>query len=572
MAQSQATCQQDSALTLRPASDVMRLPALGASFAHRLSFKRTLIRALHSQKAEMRLHEVALDEEGFGHAVLVMPFYGKEYALIAYSRPLDDADRTDRVIATAWDASFCLFDGIPSAADIAQLSDEVTHQEAGQYHEKVMTLSRANKSVRLFAHVVESLADGQQPDHDKIAAIGYLMRTTAVYGNGKFGIADRDVIKEYPGLDGPFRAEMLTVYLIREFTFLLAEHVAKARGGAQASRLHPVMRRNLGVGNSTGLGMAPFLIHHPNLLHSWIMVRETAIARTRQQAALSTEQQQAYRRLADRVQAHLDQWQVDDAGYQAIIRQLRHDWATLRSRIVDYLAAPYPFDGLVTYASPLGDDFQALIASFIMEYQPDICDGLEDCMTQARAPLLEPAMTMSQLHNIIQRHYQWALAIDTSHPDARRQFWYVSEEKLEPRLGDATKEAGQDKEMPFAIAHYIAEVMAQMVSLGPDATVAELLLRYPQSRFIVRRLQNTAHFPYAEIAGNLVGAECRPIDLLRCKLSFFGASKFDPRSDRWTRITMFQGAPSAAELSDADADDWAFWVVSPPTSLRAEMA
>ena len=272
------------------------------------------------------------------------------------------------------------------------------------------------------------------------------------------------------------------------------------------------------------------------------------------------------------MQAHLDQWQVDDAGYQAIIRQLRHDWATLRSVIDDYLAAPYPFDGLVTYASPLGDDFQALMASFIMEYQPDICDGLEECMTQARAPLLEPAMTMSQLHNIIQRHYQWALAIDTSHPDARRQFWYVSEEKLEPRLGDATKEAGQDKEMPFAIAHYIAEVMAQMDSLGPDATVAELLLRYPQSRFIVRRLQNTAHFPYAEIAGNLVGAECRPIDLLRCKLSFFGASKFDPRSDRWTRITMFQGAPSAAELSDADADDWAFWVVSPPVSLRAEMA
>ena len=573
MQQTQATCQQDETLTLRPASDVMRLPALGASFAHRLSFKRTLIRALHSQKAELRLHEVALNDEGFGHAVLVMPFHGKEYALIAYSRPLADAERTDRVIATAWDASFCLFDGIPSAADVAQLSEEVTHQEAGQYHEKVMTLSRANKSVRLFAHVVDALAEGQQPDHDKIAAIGYLMRTTAVYGNGKFGIADRDVIKNYPGLDGPFRAEMLTVYLIREFTFLLAEHVAKARGGAKATSLHPVMRRNLGVGNSTGLGMAPFLIHHPNLLHSWIMVRETAIARTRQRVALSSDEQQIYHKLADRVQAHLDQWQVDDAGYQSIIAQLRKEWTALRSVLDDHLASSYPFEALFTYASTRGDDFTALMASFTMEYQSEICDGLEDCMTQARAPLLEPAMTMSQLHKIIQQHYQWALAIDISKSEARQQFWYVSEEKLEPRLGDATKEAGQDKEMPFAIAHYIADLLTQMDSLGSDATVAELLLRYPQSRFIVRRLQNTAHFPYAEIAGNLVGAECRPIDLLRCKLSFFGASKFDPRSDRWTRITMFQGAPSAAELSDPQADDWAFWVVAPPAlSSPSEMA
>ena len=58
-----------------------------------------------------------------------------------------------------------------------------------------------------------------------------------------------------------------------------------------------------------------------------------------------------------------------------------------------------------------------------------------------------------------------------------------------------------------------------------------------------------------------IGKTCRPIDLLRCKLSFFGASKFDPRSDRWTRITLYQGAPTAADLDDAAADDWAFWVV-----------
>ena len=50
----------------------------------------------------------------------------------------------------------------------------------------------------------------------------------------------------------------------------------------------------------------------------------------------------------------------------------------------------------------------------------------------------------------------------------------------------------------------------------------------------------------------------RPIDLLRCKLSFFGASKFDPRSDRWLRITMYQGAPFPDELARLDPDDLAY--------------
>ena len=44
--------------------------------------------------------------------------------------------------------------------------------------------------------------------------------------------------------------------------------------------------------------------------------------------------------------------------------------------------------------------------------------------------------------------------------------------------------------------------------------------------------------------------------MLRCKLSFFGASKFDPKSDRWVRVNLFQGAPLKGELNDPKNDDW----------------
>ena len=42
---------------------------------------------------------------------------------------------------------------------------------------------------------------------------------------------------------------------------------------------------------------------------------------------------------------------------------------------------------------------------------------------------------------------------------------------------------------------------------------------------------------------------------MRLKLSFFGALKFDPRSDKWLRICMFQGAPLPEQLKNYD-DHW----------------
>ena len=48
-----------------------------------------------------------------------------------------------------------------------------------------------------------------------------------------------------------------------------------------------------------------------------------------------------------------------------------------------------------------------------------------------------------------------------------------------------------------------------------------------------------------------------PIDMLRLKLSFFGAQKFDPRSDKWLRICMYQGAPLMNEISQTN-DKWIY--------------
>ena len=44
--------------------------------------------------------------------------------------------------------------------------------------------------------MVDSLSNGKQPNKEILSKVGYLYRTTAVYGSGKFGLADRFRIKK----------------------------------------------------------------------------------------------------------------------------------------------------------------------------------------------------------------------------------------------------------------------------------------------------------------------------------------------------------------------------------------
>lgn len=315
------------ALSLRPASEVMRLARMGAAFPTRLSFMRTLLRRIRAERCEVTRPVWTMNADGYGEGVFSLALGGHTYSLVAISSPLADEDRSDRVIAEAWDAAFVLYDGVPDASEIARIARDAPKQEAAQFTERDLVLSRANKSVRLFQEVVTCLAAGEQPPAQRIDEIGYLMRTTAVYGNGKFGIADRARFQDRPGLSGPFQVEMLTVWLIRAFTHDLAEHVAACRAPGKAVKLDPKLKRHLGIGNSTGLGMAPFLVTHPQLLHAWVLAKETALARVLSSDAKPDAQQlTAY---MTQVADHLQSWNVPDERQMARIEVLRTEVQTL---------------------------------------------------------------------------------------------------------------------------------------------------------------------------------------------------------------------------------------------------
>ncbi len=546
---------------LRDPNEVNRLARLGSAHAHRLSFMRVLLRRLKRENWQFSRDRFEIDAKGVGRAVYLATGPTRTYALVAFAHDLPDELRSDRVIAEAWDTTFCLHDGVPTDADLERLQANVPRQEAGRISDRELSLSRANRSVRLFNSVVDTLAGGKQPEADSLARVGYLMRTTAVYGSGKFGAADRDAIAERPEFSSPFQVELLNVYLIRAFTVDLVEHMARAKGGERAVPLESSRRRSLGVGNSTGLGMAPFLVNHPRLIHCWLLARETALSRVRALDAATAVQRQAFCRVLDRARLNAATWHSEHPLQIPKIASLIDDLDAVHAELAHFdWDTPQPWNALWGWAEgALGLEGQEQLLALMLEPHGDLIDDLADTLSiDEDFPALDASGTVGDCLANLQAHYGWALAIDHRPNTSRARFWYVSEEKLEPRLGERFEEPGAEREQPLGISWHMCELADALAAADPQESVASFLLQHPEHRHTLRRAQLAPEHPYMEVRDNLLDQSMLPIDLLRLKLAFFGANRFDPRSDRWLRITMFQNAPFPEELNTAPADDWCY--------------
>ena len=548
-----------SPVALRSPEQVMRLERMGASFQTRLSFMRQLIRRMRRERWRLERVRFDLDANGSGVAVYAAHSPERTYSLIAYTQEIDPAQRSDRVIAEVWDATFSLFDGVPREHDIERLRSCTPKQESGRFRSSELTLARANKSVRLFDHVVGALSTGRQPEPARLADVGYLMRTTAVYGSGKFGCADRAKLGDRPEMRAPFQAELLTVYLIRWLSLDLVDHLARCKGGKRAVSLDTRYARYLGIGNATGLGMAPFLIRYPLLINNWVLARETALARVRALPAADAGEIARFHSLLRRARSHVDEWTVADSAQMQRIRDLRKELRELQSWCATGLKHPFPWDAIMRYVvRAFSIEGQEFVASLLLEQRGNIIDELADGMSADAPPRLNPVMLVKDLLRVIDTHYGWALKINHERTEASQRFWYYSEEKLEPRVGDRNSDSGAELEMPIAIARDVSRLRDRLLDDDPLRTIADFLVAWPEYRHIARRAQWAEKHPYGEIRDNLLAADRRPVDILRFKLAFFGVSRFDPKSDLWTRVNMFQGAPLPHEIAEHREHEWVF--------------
>ncbi|MFZ5936902.1 hypothetical protein BGP84_15420 [Pseudomonas putida] len=558
-----------ASLALRPAAQVMDLARLGSHFQSPLSFVRSSMRRMMNQRWQIQRSRFDLDAQGFGTAIYRIDTPNGHYHCVIFSAYLPPEKRSDRVIADQWDVAFVLVAGDVDAAQLADLQRNVPLQEAGRFDARVLVLSRANRSLRNFDRFLAALAEGQQPDPHQLAEVGYLYRTTAVYGNGKFGIADFGCLQDNPDFNQPFSAQMFTVYLLRHFSIEQIEHMARALDPQRAVPLAPALQRYLGVGNATGLGMAPFLINHPQLLERWLSTRETALALALAQPA-EPARLARLQGLLTRARLHLSQTQTEDLLQGQQNRQTLAELAALADWLADQPAGDDLWPRLLAWSEAhAGLGCQELLVSLLLELYPEQVTPLAEQMGADEGWQLDAQMPLRQLRGLIEQQFAWALAYDFTSVEAEHFFWYRSAEKEEPRLGMRAEEPGAEKEMQLGIARNIQRCHAAVLEhlqAHPQALTAHLLIAAPTLKGTVRRLQGMAQSTYGEIRANLLDRDMLPIHLLRCKLAFFGAGKFDPKSSRWVRITLFQGAPLVSDIGLNDIaqpfdDDWNFAVM-----------
>ena len=547
-------------VNLRDPNIIMKLSRLGSFHQSKLSFLRSFLNEFKDWEYKRDLFD--LDNKGFGTAVYSFKKKERVYSLVCFANELNENERSDRVIATKWDAAFTLHDGVPKREDIERLKNEVPKQEVGRLSYKELTLSRANKSVRVFDHVVESLSKGHQPKLDLLEKVGYLYRTTAVYGSGKFGLADRFRIKNRDEINGPFRLEMMLVYLVRQFTFDQVNHVAKNKDPKNAVNLDPKICKNLGIGNSTGLGMAPFIVNHPTLLNNWIFCRETALKKIREIKKVKSQESNLFKDCVRNSIKNITSWNTESEYQLKKIKDLLKDLKKFINFIENKFnfEIDYPFNDIYLWLEKeTGEECIEYIVSIMMEPFDNIVDPLikEMSSEEERYFDIPTHRTVNELRTIIERKYSNILSIDFNNKQNYKKFWFISKNKEEPRLADRFSENGADLEQPLAIARDIKNLYQKLLSSKNNLTIGQFLIDNSDLRHVVRRAFIIEKFPYSEIQDNTISENIVPIDMLRLKLSFFGALKFDPRSDKWLRICMFQGAPLPNELKNFD-EQWVY--------------
>ena len=546
-------------IKLRDPKNLMKLSKLGSFHQSKFSFLRSFLNEFKDWSYSRDLFQ--LNDKGYGRVVYSFSKNKRTYSLICFANEINDDERSDRVIATKWDAAFALFDGIPSKDDIDRLSNNVPKQEVGRLSYKELTLSRANKSVRLFNYVTDSLSKGKQPDQDILSKVGYLYRTTAVYGSGKFGLADRFRIKKREEICGPFRLEMMLVYLVRQFTFDQVNHIAKSKNPKSAVSLDKNICKSLGIGNSTGLGMAPFIVNHPTLLNNWILARETALKKIREIEKVSKNEIEIFNKCLVNSLKNITSWHTESEFQKEKIKNLINDLKLFIKYIKEDFKfdTPYQFNQLYIWSEEnLCDECIEYIVSMMMEPFDEIVNPLILNMSSDEEKYFNIPIdrTIQDLRNLLENNYSDVIKIDFSKNENNQNFWFISKNKEEPRIGDRFIDDGSELEQPLAIARDIKKLYEIVFTKKNSLKIGKFLKDNNDLRHIIRRVFLTENFPYAEIQDNIIGSKLVPIDMLRLKLSFFGAVKFDPKSDKWLRICMFQGAPLPNELKNFDK----FWM------------
>lgn len=545
----------------RPADVALDPGEMGVARATRHSFNRSFLRAAARERWSVERTVWEVDGVGRGRFVYRITTPGHLFHLVGFSQVLEQDQRTDRVIAQCWDATAALVEGEVSDERLAELEREVPLQEAGRAPLGTLVWTRANRSARAFDAVVDALAQQRQPDLAELGGAAYVMRSTAFYGNGKFGLTGFGGYADEHPLALPYRAQMLAAWLMREFSCDLVEHCAAARD-PRASRLDGPWRRYFGLGNATGLGMVPYIFNHPAVLDAWCALRELPLAHALARPFAAEDLERVLALLERAEHRFVERRDLPTAPYPPLA-DVAAGLAALRAELgsgeLDGTAlTTLDWPAVRERAAVHGAEVRTVLDSVLVEGTADLDDDVEQMLRCVEDHPFDPGERCADAHGRLAGAYAWLERLDLSSADATAKFWVTSENSEEPRRGRRGVDPGEEVEHPLGVALDVAAMLADLREGDGDATLADFLLARPWHRGALLRALSLVDLPYGEVRTNLLAADFLPLDLQRFQLAVYGMDHFSPMSTDWLRVTLNSGAPRAADVARGVDDDWLF--------------
>lgn len=557
---------------MRPAGEIMQPDRLAAIQPSRISASRAMVNRAIRGRWQILCKRFDIDEKGNGVAEYRIEIGGWRFSFPVYSFEPSPHGRTGRIIGRAWDMMGALVEGDMSQTDFETTRAELPKLYEGRATPGTLIWCRSNRSGRFFDSAMNALKDGRQPSVAELAQTCYLMRNTGLDGNGTFGTK---TFLAYEG-DHPLRwslaAQMLCAYMMRVFAQDLLQHLVRL-GSPQAPDMAKDLRRFLGVGNGSALGLMLFVNNHPRLIERWLFIREEAIARAKALAPDDAGTEIA--KLLALVEKAITFRTQDRAAYENFTRSdvLAEELQVIRSAVTTLFdrwqaGGRFEAEPFAELAASLEGRVHAeameTLHSLLIELVPEEADALVEGLVIDEELTGRPEMPVGRLRDILRNDYAWAFGLDLDIASAERYVWYKSVTAEEPRRGPAAEVGDDIVNLGLDLPRLVVALDRDLAAVDSSLSTAHFLLAHPQHRAIATRVQALAgtslHSPHADI----MSGAFTPAHITRLlNVGIHGIDKTRDFLDRNLRGVMFHGAPIPEDIAAGTADDLWFYPAEP---------
>ncbi|MGE3148540.1 MAG: hypothetical protein AB7K04_05670, partial [Pseudorhodoplanes sp.] len=413
----------------------MTEPHLRAIKASRLSFMRTLIQRATKERWRITCTLCEVDKTGAGFLFYKIEAEDTLMYFGTISMPSLGADRSGRVGDSDFDGYGILGDG---PIDESRLKDQLRAVAANIWSSRVdstgLGLTLANRSTRVFEHVVERLSQEKQPDLSiLLSGGGYIIRNIGWYGNGRHGSRSWRAMTHHP-LGYPYHVDLFALYLWRTVSLDLAHATARARNVA-AVELDQDLQKGIGLGNASGMGMVAALVRWPEWMGTYNIIREICLAHAVTQTRVDDRRIRYLVELLRRAtEYYIDQSHApaEEAAEFAVIADALAKVTDEAKRfaatgLIDGKTLSFPLRAIADFALHVGNrDAYEQTNSLLIEIFPEFADAVAALLPVGMDSdrKVRPAMTVGELQDLLRRRYAWALALDLTSEKSRHHFWY----------------------------------------------------------------------------------------------------------------------------------------------------